>query len=169
MTTTTPDSRLVPVPEAKPIIPPLAGLYWYTRGLGWLLVRLTAGGMLLVHGSMKLASVMDKGLEGWAKGFATGLAGRGIEPALPLAYVVLGIETIGAVLIVVGLLTRFAAAAAAIQFAIITFVAHWGNGFSFSSPRGGWEYPFFWGLILFAIALRGGGPYSLDHKLGWEL
>ena len=35
--------------------------------------------------------------------------------------------------------------------------------------RGGWEYPLFWGLILFAIALRGGGPYSLDRKLGWEL
>ena len=24
-------------------------------------------------------------------------------------------------------------------------------------------------LIIFAIALRGGGPYSLDRKLGWEL
>ena len=34
---------------------------------------------------------------------------------------------------------------------------------------GGWEYPLFWGLILFAIALRGGGPYSIDRKLGWEL
>jgi uncharacterized membrane protein YphA (DoxX/SURF4 family) len=31
------------------------------------------------------------------------------------------------------------------------------------------EYPLFWGLILFAIALRGGGPYSLDRKLGREL
>ena len=35
--------------------------------------------------------------------------------------------------------------------------------------NGGYEYPLFWGLIMFAIALRGGGPYSLDRKLGWEL
>ena len=26
-----------------------------------------------------------------------------------------------------------------------------------------------WGLILFAVALRGGGPYSLDRKIGREL
>jgi len=26
-----------------------------------------------------------------------------------------------------------------------------------------------WGLVCFAIALRGGGPYSLDRKLGKEL
>jgi uncharacterized membrane protein YphA (DoxX/SURF4 family) len=26
-----------------------------------------------------------------------------------------------------------------------------------------------WGLILFAIAVRGGGPYSLDRKLGFTL
>jgi uncharacterized membrane protein YphA (DoxX/SURF4 family) len=26
-----------------------------------------------------------------------------------------------------------------------------------------------WGLIMLAIALRGGGPYSLDRKLGREL
>ena len=95
------------------------------------------------------------------------LARRVIEPAIVLAYVVFFIETIGAVLIILGLFTRFIAAAAAIEFAIITFLAHWPVGFSFS--RGGWEYPLFWGLILFAIALRGGGPYSLDRKLGWEL
>jgi putative oxidoreductase len=170
MTTTTSEPRLVTMGEAKPIIPPLAGLYAHTRDLAWLLVRLTAGGMLLVHGSVKLSAVAEKGLAAWAQGFAAGgLARRGIEPALPLAYAVLAIETIGAVLIVLGLFTRLAAAAAAIQFAVITFVAHWSNGFSFSSPSGGWEYPFFWGLILFAIALRGGGPYSLDRKLGWEL
>jgi hypothetical protein len=26
-----------------------------------------------------------------------------------------------------------------------------------------------WGIIMFAIALRGGGPYSLDRKIGKEL
>jgi putative oxidoreductase len=26
-----------------------------------------------------------------------------------------------------------------------------------------------WGIIMFAIALRGGGPYSLDRVIGKEL
>jgi putative oxidoreductase len=86
---------------------------------------------------------------------------------LPLAYVVFFLETIGAICIMLGLFTRFFAAALAIQFAIITFVAHWAAGFA--AGRGGWEYPLFWGLIMFAIALRGGGPYSVDRRFRWEL
>jgi putative oxidoreductase len=161
---------VVPLREPKPIIPPLTSFYSHTRDLAWFIVRLTAGGMLLVHGIMKIMPAAEKGLAATVEAFAAGaLARRGIEPAVPLAYAVFAIETIGALLIVLGVFTRLAAAAAAIEFAVITFVAHWANGFGFSSPRGGWEYPLFWGLILFAIALRGGGPYSLDRKLGWEL
>ncbi len=158
----------VPPGEAKPVIAPLASFYAQSRDLAWLLIRLTAGGMLLVHGIMKLMPAADKGLTATIEAFAAGsMARRGIEPAVAAGYAVFAIETIGAVLIVLGLFTRFAAAAAAVQFAIITFVAHWPNGFA--AGRGGWEYPLFWGLILFAIALRGGGPYSLDRKIGWEL
>lgn len=168
MTTITSDSRVVPAGEPKPIIPPLAAFYSHTRDLSWLIVRLTAGGMLLVHGIMKVMPMAEKGFAATIDAFAVGsMARRGIEPAVVFAYIVFAIETIGALLIVLGLFTRLAAAAAAIEFAVITFIAHWPQGFGWS--RGGWEYPLFWGLILFAIALRGGGPYSLDRKLGWEL
>ena len=168
MNTITSDRLSVPSGEPRPIVPSLAGFYVHSRDLAWLVVRLTAGGMLLVHGIMKVMPMAEKGFAATIAAFATGsLARRGIEPALPLAYVVFFLETIGAVMIMLGLFTRFIAAATAIQFAIITFVAHWPAGFA--AGRGGWEYPLFWGLILFAIALRGGGPYSLDRKLGWEL
>jgi len=110
----------------------------------------------------------EKGFSATVGAFASGsMARRGIEPAIVAAYAVFFLETIGAVMIMLGLFTRFIAAAVAIEFAIITFVAHWPAGFA--AGRGGWEYPLFWGLIIFAIALRGGGPYSLDRKLGWEL
>ena len=33
----------------------------------------------------------------------------------------------------------------------------------------GYEYPLMWGLIMFAIGLRGGGAWSLDRKIGWQL
>src|SRR5262249_33588967 len=162
------DSRVVPAGEPKPNIPPPASFYSDTRDLSWVVVRLTAGGMLLGHGVMKVVPMGEKGVAATIEAFAPGrVARRGIEPALYGAYAVFFLETIGAVLIMLGLFTRFIAAAAAIEFAVITFVAHWSVGFA--AGRGGWEYPLFWGLILFAIALRGGGPYSLDRKLGWEL
>ena len=45
---------------------------------------------------------------------------------------------------------------------IITLI-YWKTGFAWT--RRGYEYTLMWGLISFAIALRGGGPYSLDRKL----
>ena len=168
MTATMSDSPKAATAEPRPIIPPLAGFYSHTRDLSWLVIRLTAGGMLLVHGIVKVMPMAEKGFTATIEAFAAGsMARRGIEPAMAAAYAVFFLETIGAVLIILGLFTRFIAAALAVQFAIITFVAHWPQGFTWS--RGGWEYPLFWGLIFFAIALRGGGPYSLDRKLGWEL
>ena len=167
MSTTT-DTRALPPGEPRPIIAPLAPFYVHARDLSYLVIRLTAGGMLLVHGIFKVMPMAEKGFAATIQAFAAGsMARRGIEPALIAAYAVFFLETIGAICIILGLFTRFFAAAVAIQFLIITVVAHGPQGFNWA--RGGWEYPLFWGLIMFAIALRGGGPYSLDRKLGWEL
>src|ERR1044071_6290586 len=54
----------------------------------------------------------------------------------------------------------------AIELAIITMI-YWKTGFSWLNR--GYEYTLLWGLCCFAIALRGGGPYSLDRKIGTEL
>ena len=149
--------------DPTPVFSGLAPLYAHSSDLSYLIVRLTAGGMLLVHGLTKLTT-------GTIAGFAANsLARRGIEPALPLAYVVWFLETVGAICIILGLFTRVFAAAIGVQFLIIAFHAHWGAGFGWSRPGGGWEYPLFWGLIWVAIGLRGGGPYSLDRKIGKEL
>jgi putative oxidoreductase len=159
----TADTRAPPAREPRPIIPPLASFYAWSRDISYLIIRVTAGGMVLQHGLTKL---INNSVANFA---ANSMASRGIHPALPAAYAVFTLETVGAACVILGLFTRFWAAALAIEFAVITFVAHWPNGFGWTSPRGGWEFPLFWGLIFFAIALRGGGPYSLDRKLGWEL
>lgn len=75
------------------------------------------------------------------------------------------LETLGGLCVALGLVTRFFAAAITIEMAVIVY---------HSLPKFGWtergyEYPLMWGLIMLAIALRGGGPYSLDRKLGREL
>jgi putative oxidoreductase len=149
--------------EPKLVVPALEPFYAWVRDLSWLLIRLTAGGVLLVHGLDKVARV---GFSAFASG---SIARRGIEPSLPLAAVVVFNETIGAVCLMLGLFTRVVAAMIAIEFAVITFYVSFRNGFSWVAPGGGWEYPLLWGLVIFAIALRGGGPYSLDRLMGREI
>jgi len=79
--------------------------------------------------------------------------------------VLIAIETIGGLCIALGLFTRFWAAAATIEMGVIVY-HHLPN---FGWTARGYEYPLFWGLVMLAIALRGGGPYSLDRKIGREL
>jgi len=146
--------------DPRPLIPALAPLYAHTTDVAWLVVRVTAGLMLLPHGIPK---VFTQGVAAFA---AAGLARRGIEPSLPLAYVVAFLETIGGLCIALGLFTRFFAAAVAIEMAVIAYHSA-AKGFGWIN--GGYEYPLFWGLIMLAIALRGGGPYSLDRRIGREL
>ena len=62
---------------------------------------------------------------------------------------------------------RFFAAANAIEMGFLTFILYWGNGFSWLNR--GYEFTLMWGFMCLAIALRGGGPFSLDRKIGREL
>ena len=55
------EARRKPANEPRPVIPPLAGLYSHTRDLSWLVVRLTAEGMVLVHGIMKVMPMAENG------------------------------------------------------------------------------------------------------------
>ena len=91
---------------------------------------------------------------------------QGFDPALPWIWGALIIEFVGGIALILGLFTRFFAAAAAVEMLVIT-VLYWKAGFSWLNC--GYEYTLLWGLICFAIALRGGGPYSLDRRIGIEL
>jgi putative oxidoreductase len=84
----------------------------------------------------------------------------GFVPAAGFAYAAIFLETVGAICIVLGLFTRVFAAIIAIQMAIITFVVMMPQGWARM------ELTFLWGIVMFAIALRGGGPYSLDRVIG---
>ena len=98
MSATTSEVRIASAGEPRPIIPPLASFYVGARDLSWLIVRLTAGGMLLVHGIMKVLPMAEKGFSATIEAFAAGsMARRGIEPALYAAYAVFFLETVGAV------------------------------------------------------------------------
>ena len=90
----------------------------------------------------------------------------GFDPPLFWAWASTITEFGAGVAIILGLFTRFFAAAAAIEMLIITAL-YWKTGFSWLNR--GYEYTLLWGWICFAIALRGGGPYSLDRRIGVQL
>ena len=154
---------VTPVGEPKLLFAKFEPFYAWTRDLSWPLVRVAVAGTLFTHGFTKLTT-------GVIAAFASGsMARRGLEPAVPLAYIVFFNEGIGTVLVALGLFTRLVATSIAIEMFILTFLGHFANGFNWTNARGGWELPLVWGLCFFAIALRGGGPYSLDRLLGREL
>ncbi len=140
------------------LIPLLQPFYNWAEPLTWLLVRMTVGLMLLPHGIPKL-------LEGVEATAAKALTRRGIEAAEPLAVVLILLETVGGLCVALGLFTRFFAAAITLEMAVIAY--HHLPKFGWTGP--GYEYPLMWGLIMLAVALRGGGPFSIDRKLGKEL
>lgn len=142
--------------------PFMAPVYCVGRCVYWPMLRVVAGLWLMPHGAQKLFGAFGgKGMAATIEGFA----GMGFPPAL--TYAAACTEFFGGLLIAVGLFTRFAAAAATILLLTATFAVHWKNGFFAGS--GGFEYALLWAAVCFAIFLRGGGPFSLDAKIGKEL
>ena len=140
------------------VIPQLRGFYDWVEPLSWALIRLTAGLMIIPHGWPKLMMGVTKTAE-------MALIKRGIAPAEPLAVVLITLETLGGLCVALGLFTRFWAAAITIEMLVIVY--HHLPKFGWTGP--GYEYPLMWALVMLAIALRGGGPYSLDRVIGREL
>jgi putative oxidoreductase len=153
-TTMTEDAR-----EPRPLLPFLEPFYCLVVPLAWPLVRIGVGWNLAVHGWGKV-------LRGPAAQ-AVLLARDGYDFGVPLALLLIFVELIGGICIALGLFTRFFAAAVAIEMGVLTFHTYWGHGFSWTQR--GYEYVLLWGMVTLAIALRGGGPYSLDRKIGREL
>jgi putative oxidoreductase len=76
-------------------------------------------------------------------------------------------ETIGGILIAIGLFTRPATALLVIEFVILLVVVHTPRGYGMAVN--GIEFPLMWMMMLIVVLLRGGGPWSLDRKIGKEI
>lgn len=116
-----------------------------------LLLRLSLGTMFVAHALLKLFVFT---LPGTAQFFQSlGLPGV-------LGYATFAAELVGGVLLILGVGTRWVAAAL-VPILLGATWAHAGNGWVFSAPNGGWEYPAFWTVTLFVQALLGDGAYAL--------
>ena len=116
-------------------------------------LRLSLGTMYIAH-SLVLKHFTFT-LPGTAQFFETlGLPGA-------LAYFTFWAELIGGVLLIAGVGTRWVAAAL-IPILVGAMWAHIGNGWTFTAPNCGWEYPLFLIAASVVQVLLGSGAYALD-------
>lgn len=122
--------------------------------LGITLLRIALGSMWIAHALLKLLVFT---LPGTAQFFqSVGYPGW-------LAYPVFALELAGGLAMVFGLYARQVAlgltpvmlAAAAVHFA---------NGWVFSNPQGGWEYPIFLAVASVALYLIGDGALAMRRS-----
>ena len=120
---------------------------------GVLLLRVLTGVLFIVHGLTKLFVFTPAGTAAY---FASlGLPGF-------VGYLVMAFELIGGVALIVGVYARPLAALFGLEMLAAALLGHVQNGFSFAAPNGGgWEYPVFWAIVMFAIALLGDGAKAL--------
>jgi uncharacterized membrane protein YphA (DoxX/SURF4 family) len=131
-------------------------MHWSAE-LGKLLLRLTLGGLLLLHGVAKV----QRGVEGIIQRIgATGLPSW-------LGYLVYVGEIVAPVLLIVGLWSRAAALVIAINMIVAVWLAHT-TQFIELGRSGGWalELQGFYFFTAVAILLLGGGKLSVGGANG---
>lgn len=127
-----------------------------TNEYGLLIMRLSLGIVIIAH-SLYL-KLMVFTLEGTADYFSSiGL------PAM-FAYVVFIVEVVTGFMLLVGFKTKIAVLAVIPILLGATWV-HLSNGWLFSAPGGGWEYPLFLTAIAVVVLLTKNDSYSLDVRL----
>lgn len=116
-----------------------------------LVLRIALGSVLTAHGLLKFLVFTLPGAAGF---FATvGFPGW-------TAYVVAPLEVIAGIALIVGWHSSVAALAA-LPVLLGASIVHAGNGWLFSNPNGGWEYPVVLALLGLGVTLLGDGRYSV--------
>lgn len=116
------------------------------------LLRIALGVMFLSHSVVLKYFTFT--LDGTARFFAS------IGLWSPLAYVVFAAEVVGGVLLILGVQVRLVALSL-LPILLGAVWVHAGNGWVFTSPNGGWEYPLYLSLLTVVQMLLGEGAYAL--------
>lgn len=118
------------------------------------LLRIMLGTALIAHALLKvfvftmpgtMAFFASQGFPGWT------------------AYPVTLIELVGGAALILGWQARLAALIV-LPGLLGALSVHSGNGWTFTSPKGGWEYPLFLVLSAVAVALQGAGAFALGSN-----
>src|SRR5262245_43109015 len=144
-------------------IPAFGNIYSAVDQYAEPILRIALGAILIPHGMQKLFGAFG----GMSFAGNAALFDRiGFTPGIFWGTLVGCTELIGGTLLVLGLFTRFAAAAVVI-FMIVGVKFTSAKGFFWT--QGGSEYALLIGFCALFFLIRGGGAWSLDRAIGREL
>ncbi|WMJ67673.1 DoxX family protein [Stenotrophomonas sp. 24(2023)] len=135
----------------KPSTPSLSPLAPY----GATVLRWALGALFLVHALIKLLVLTPAGTAGF-------FASLGLPPAL--AYLTIAAELLIAASLLLGVYARWVGLLGVPLLLGTIATVHGANGFTFSNPGGGWEYPALWALALLVLFLVGDGRWTLRSR-----
>ena len=149
-----------PSDQTKLIVPSLARLYDPAGRFSYAFMRFATGAILVPHGVQKVLNVP-------IERFSQNIAAKGLPFPEALAYLTYIAESVAAICLAIGLLTRVTAAMIGIEMLVIVFVFQWQFGYFWTNR--GYEFALLWALLCIAIFFKGGGRYSVDRWIGREL
>jgi putative oxidoreductase len=141
----------------------------FSPGLGLAVLRVTLGVIFAMHGYLALALIGPGGIAGYTTriGYPAALA-----PAL--AWYLILAHTVGGILLILGLFTRWAALAQVPIMASAFFLLHLRQGFFLTgivvdpargvAIAGGFEYTLLVLAGTITLVLAGGGALALDRR-----
>ncbi|NLS01549.1 DoxX family protein [Rhizobium sp. P38BS-XIX] len=152
--------------ETSLFIPGLAGFYRWARPVSYALLRLAFGLTIVTHGLPKIMRAAHGTMADPMQGSINIITNSLHLPfASELATVVTLLETFGGLAVAVGLFTRLFAPMLAVEMAFISIAM----GPTWPWIDRGIEYPVMLGFMALLISIHGGGPVSLDARIGREL
>lgn len=124
-----------------------------------LILRIAVGAVMLPHGLQKTLGLFGgPGFDGMMEIFQQNMG----LPAIVAFLVILG-ESVGALAIILGFLTRFCALSLIVIIGYAGLVVHGGNGFFMNNN--GFEYHLLYVGSALALFVSGGGAWSVDALL----
>jgi putative oxidoreductase len=152
--------------QERLLFPAMRAIYARAEPLLYAMLRATLGVVLLTHGIPKAMGTSHGSM-------ADPMAGSihliqnvmGLPFAPQLAFLVMLLETLGALMLALGLFAR--------PVAFIIFLQMLGISYALG-PTWPWidrgiEFPVLMGFLALYIAVRGSGPYSVDQKLQFSI
>ena len=135
-------------------------LFTTNDSLANLVLRVPTGIILAAHGAQKLfAWFGGYGLEGTGQWMES----IGLAPGFLMALLAGSAEFFGGIALTLGLLTRPAAIVSAFTMVIAIFSVHFSNGLFMSNN--GYEFALSLLVITVALAIQGGGKFSVDKAI----
>lgn len=142
----------------------LKNIFTTNNSIANIMLRVPVGIILAAHGSQKLfAWFGGYGLEGTGQWMES----IGLAPGFLMALLAGSAEFFGGIALMLGFLTRPAAIVSAFTMIIAIFSVHFSNGLFMSNN--GYEFALTLFAVNVALAIQGGGKYSVDSAIANKL